>query len=109
MKKRQPIVFAASILLFMILACVVPGQDTASTPAPTVDPAQLDSIVAQTVAAVLQETASAATPTPAATSTLPATITPTALPLQQSSITSMEDGTTFYADEKVGFNISIPA
>lgn len=108
MNKRQPIFFAASLLLLTILACAVPGQQTASPPAPTVDPAQLDAIVVQTVSAVLEQTAAAATPTLPATATFEPTPPPTATPLQQSAITSLEDGTTFFADPKVGFNLSIP-
>lgn len=111
MKKRQPLLFAASLLLLAGLACVIPGQGTASAPAPTVDPAQLDAIIAETVAAVLQQTASAPTATQPATATSQpaAELSVTSTPLPQSSITNQADGTAFYVDEKAGFNVTIPS
>jgi hypothetical protein len=108
MNKYPPIIFAASILLFAMLACAIPGQQAASVPTPTVDPAQLDAIVAETVAAALQQTASAPTATAAVTATRQPTPTETAIPLQQSSMTNQADGTTLFVDEKAGFNITVP-
>ena len=107
MNKYPSIIFAASILLAM-LACAIPGQEAASVPTPTVDLAQLNVMVAETVSAVLQQTAQAATATPAVTATSQSTPTETAAPLQQSSITSQADGTSFFVDEKAGFNLTIP-
>jgi hypothetical protein len=66
----------------------------------------LDAMVAETVAAVLQQTASAATPTQSVTATVEPTATST--PLQQSSITTQGDGTTLFADEKAGFSLTVP-
>lgn len=111
MKKRQPYLFAASLLVLAAMACAIPGQGTASAPAPTVDPAQLDAIVAETVAAVLQQTALAPTATQPATATIEpvAELSVTTTPLPQSSITNQADGTSFYVDEKAGFNVTIPA
>lgn len=111
MKKRQPYPFAASLLVLAAMACAIPGQGTASAPAPTVDPAQLDAIVAETVAAVLQQTALAPTATQPATATIEpaAELSVTTTPLPQSSITNQADGTSFYVDEKAGFNVTIPA
>ncbi|MBL8080272.1 MAG: hypothetical protein JNM55_20045 [Anaerolineales bacterium] len=111
MKKRRPYLFAASLLVLAAMACAIPGQGTASAPAPTVDPAQLDAIVAETVAAVLQQTALAPTATQPATATIEpaAELSVTTTPLPQSSITNQADGTSFYVDEKAGFNVTIPA
>jgi hypothetical protein len=110
MNKRQPVILAVSFLVLAGLACAIPGQGAGSTPAPTVDPAQLDLIVAQTVSAALQETAMAATPTQPATPTSPPTTEPSATPppVLQSSITNQADGTALYVDEKAGFNVSVP-
>ncbi len=109
MKKHTPIIFAVSLLWVTALACAIPGQ-AASVPPPTVDSAQLDAIVAETVSAALQLTASAATPTPPATSTSAPTVEPTAsaTPLPQSSITQQADGTSLFIDETAGFNMIVP-
>lgn len=107
MNKYPLIIFAASILLAM-LACAIPGQQAASAPTPTVDAAQLNAMVAETVSAVLQQTALAATATPAVTATTQPTPTETAAPVQKSSITNQPDGTSFFVDEKAGFNLTVP-
>jgi hypothetical protein len=106
MNKRPSMTYAVSLLVLAALACAVPGGGTVSVPTPTVDPAQLDAMVAETVAAVLQQTASAATPTQSVTATVEPTATST--PLQQSSITTQGDGTTLFADEKAGFSLTVP-
>jgi hypothetical protein len=107
---RKKILLAISSLVFASLACLLQGTGAAPSVSPTVDPVQLDAIVAETVAAALQLTASAATPTPAATSTSTPTIEPTAssTPLPQSSITLEVDGTSFFVDEISGFNMIVP-
>jgi hypothetical protein len=107
--QSKTILLAVSSLVFAMLACAIPGQ-AASIPTPTVDSAQLDAIVAETVSAALQLTASAATPTPPATSTSLPTIEPTAssTPLPQSSITQQADGTSLFVDQIAGFNMLIP-
>ncbi len=109
MNKRQPVIFAAFLLLLAGLACAIPGQEAASTSAPTVDPAQLDAIVAETVAAVLQQTASAPTSTQSATATSQPAAEPsfTSTPWPQSSLTNQVDGTIFFVDEKAGYNFYI--
>jgi hypothetical protein len=109
MKKQPPIILAVSILWLMALACAIPGQ-AASVPTPTVNSAQLDAIVAETVSAALQLTASAATATPPPTSNSLPTIEPTAssTPLPQSSITQQADGTSLFVDEIAGFNMIVP-
>lgn len=106
MNKRPAMMYAGSLLVLAGLACAVPGGGAASVPTPTVDPAQLDAMVAETVAAVLQQTALAPTATQAATST--SAPTETAIPLQQSSITTQADGTTLFTDEKAGFSLTVP-
>jgi hypothetical protein len=107
--QSKTILLAVSSLMFAIVACAIPGG-TAPLPTPTVDPAQLDAIVAETVSAALELTASAATPTPPATSTSLPTIEPTAsaTPLPQTSLTEQADGTIFFVDETSGFNMIIP-
>lgn len=109
MKKHRPIISTISLLWLTALACAIPGQ-AASVPTPTVDSAQLNAIVAETVSAALQLTASAATPTSPATSTSAPTLEPTAssTPLPQSSITQQADGTSFFVDETAGFNMTVP-
>lgn len=108
MNKHQSILFAIFILFLTTLACAIPGQGDASVPTPTVDPAQLNAIVAETVAAVLQQTALAPTVTQAVTATSQPTPSATATPLEQSSITSQLDGTALFVDEKAGFTLTIP-
>jgi hypothetical protein len=108
MNKRPAMIHAISLLVLAVLACVMPGGGAASVPTPTVDPAQLNAMVAETVAAVLQQTASAATPTQSVTATIETTSTPTSTPLQQSSIVAQADGTTLFADEKAGFSLTVP-
>lgn len=107
MNKRPTMIHAVSFLVLAALACAVPGG-AASVPTPTVDPAQLDAMVAETVAAALQQTASAATPTQSVTATVEPSATPTLAPLQQSSITTQTDGTTLFVDEKAGFSLTVP-
>ena len=106
MNKR--IMFAASILILTMLACGLQGSPTASPSAPTVDPAQLNAIIAETVSAVLEQTALAPTSTPLATATPQPepSATPTFWP--QTSTNLQLDGTNFFLDERAGFNISIP-
>jgi hypothetical protein len=108
MNKHPAMIHAVSLLVLAVLACAMPGGGAASVPTPTVDPAQLDAMVAETVAAVLQQTASAATPTQSVTATIETTSTPTSTPLQQSSIVAQADGTTLFADEKAGFSLTVP-
>jgi hypothetical protein len=108
MNKRPAMIYAVSLLVLAVLACAMPGGGAASIPTPTVDPAQLNAMVAETVAAVLQQTASAATPTQSVTATIETTSTPTSTPLQQSSIAAQADGTTLFADEKAGFSLTVP-
>jgi hypothetical protein len=108
MNKHPAMIYAVSLLVLAVLACAMPGGGAASVPTPTVDPAQLNAMVAETVAAVLQQTASAATPTQSVTATIETTSTPTSTPLQQSSIAAQADGTTLFADEKAGFSLTVP-
>lgn len=105
---NKKIMFAVSVLLLTMLACAIPGQGTASTPAPTVDPVQINAMVAETVSAVLEQTALAPTAAQPATATSEPIPTPTPNLVLQSSITSQPDGTNFFVDEEAGFNISIP-
>jgi hypothetical protein len=108
MNKHQSIMLAISLIFLTTLACAIPGQEAAPVPTPTVDPAQLNAIVAETVAAVLQETALAPTVTPVVTETSQPSPTPTSTPVEQSSLTSQSDGTVLFVDEKAGFTLIIP-
>src|SRR5262245_45675856 len=98
-RQQTKILLAISSLMFASLACLLQAGEVLNPPIPpTVDQAQLDAIVAETVSAALQLTASAPTPTQPATPTSPPTLEPTAsaTPLPQSSITQQADGTSLF-------------
>ena len=103
---------AALTVLTAALACVVPGLPSASQPAPTVD-TRLEIMVAETVSAALAQTQqSVPTPTlpPTSTSTPTATVSPTPeTNSSASSLTKLDDGSTYFADSLVEFEITIPA
>lgn len=103
---------AALTVLTAVLACVVPGLPSASQPAPTVD-TRLEIMVAETVSAALAQTQqSVPTPTlpPTSTSTPTATVSPTPeTNSSASSLTKLDDGSTYFADSLVEFEITIPA
>jgi hypothetical protein len=96
MNNRQTF-FIALMFLATIVACVVPGLPTASTPlpAPTVDTESLDAMVAGTVSAVIAQTAQAQ---PTATFTIVAaatsTSTPTAEPTSTISVSTEQPTST---------------
>ena len=110
--------FIALIFLATITACVVPGLPTASAPvlAPTVDTGSIDTMVAETVAAAITQTAQAqptATPTSAATATPTSTPAPTETPTpqpspSQSTLAKQQDGSMLFADELAGYEIKLP-
>ena len=66
-KSHLRISLTAATLILTMLACVLPGLSPASAPAPTADTVSLATMVAETVAAALEETASAVTPVPTST------------------------------------------
>lgn len=103
---------AALTVLTAVLACVVPGLPSASQPAPTGD-TRLEIMVAETVSAALAQTQqSVPTPTlpPTSTSTPTATVSPTPeTNSSASSLTKLDDGSTYFADSLVEFEITIPA
>lgn len=103
---------AALTVLTAALACVVPGLPSASQPAPTGD-TRLEIMVAETVSAALAQTQqSVPTPTlpPTSTSTPTATVSPTPeTNSSASSLTKLDDGSTYFADSLVEFEITIPA
>ena len=74
---NRRMIFIALMFLAAIVACVVPGLQAASTPipAPTVDPAQIEAMVAETVSVARVQTEQAA-PSPISTSTSIPTSTP---------------------------------
>ena len=84
---NRRMIFIALMFLAAIVACVVPGLQAASTPipAPTVDPAQIEAMVAETVSVARVQTEQAvpspiSTSTSIPTSTLASTITSTPIP-----------------------------
>lgn len=84
---NRRMIFIALMFLAAIVACVVPGLQAASTPipAPTVDPAQIEAMVAETVSVARVQTEQAvpspiSTSTSIPTSTLASTITFTPIP-----------------------------
>jgi len=106
---RQPIFFAASLLVLTMLACALPGQTTASTPAPTFDSARLDTMIAKTVTAAIAQTQQAeptATQAPINTPVPTETPSPT-LVVSGSSLTQQSDGTTLFADSEGGYQLSV--
>ena len=115
-KKR---IFFISLIFLMTIACVVPGlSSTSPTPlfAPTVDTGAIETRVGGTVSAVIAQTEQAqptvtatfpATPPPTSTQTSTATSTPEANP-SQSTLTQQADGSTLFADEFAGYEITIP-
>ena len=74
---NRRMIFIALMFLAAIVACVVPGLQAASTPipVPTVDPAQIEAMVAETVSVARVQTEQAA-PSPISTSTSIPTSTP---------------------------------
>ena len=112
--------FISLIFLVTITACVLPGlSSTPPTPifAPTVDTGLIETRVARTVSAAIAQTERAQ---PTATATFPATPPPTPTPAStetptpqanpsQSTLTRQEDGSTLFADEHAGYEITIPA
>ena len=121
--------FIVLTYLVVITACVVPtGLPTASAPvvtAPTVDTGRIAMMVAETVSAVITQTAQAqptATLIPAATATVlsTSTATPTSAPTEtaaaaataspsQSTLTRQADGSMLFADDRAGYEIKLPA
>jgi hypothetical protein len=94
-----------------MLACVVPGLAPASTPAPTADTVLLATMVAETVAAALEETASAVTPVPTPTLVppLPTETATLELPSTGSTLTQQDDGSTHFVDQRAGYELTVPA
>jgi len=112
MLKNTAQLFLGGLALWtMSLACVIPGLQTASPSAPTVDLDLLNTMVAENVSVMITQTAMAAseivtseTPTPSATPT------PTPEPAGSGSLlTKQEDGTTLFIDQRGGYQLSVPA
>jgi hypothetical protein len=98
---QKKIFFITLFFLTSTLACVVPGIQGAATPAPVVEAAQLSTMVAQTVSTALAQTAQAHlsdTPAP----------TPTATTLSGSLLAIQDDGSTFFVDQRAGYEVTIP-
>ncbi len=113
MNNRQTF-FIALTFLATIIACVVPGLQPASVPAPapTVDTGRIATMVAETVSAAIAQTEQSA-PSPTSTA-FPTTPAPTETPtpqasLSQSALTKQEDGSILFADERAGYEIKLPA
>lgn len=111
MNKKQTF-FTALLFLTSILACVVPGLQTASVPAPapTADTGRLATIVAETVSAARVQTEQAR---PTATATLKPTSTPTETPTKDlgpagSELILQEDSSTLFVDGRAEYQVTIP-
>jgi hypothetical protein len=104
----KQIFFTALIFFTSILACVVPGLQTASAPAPTVDTDILSTVVAATVSESIAQTAQATTPTPALMPTDTVTATPK-VSLSGTSLLLRDDQTTVFTDREAGIEFVIPA
>jgi hypothetical protein len=101
--------FAALLLLTTALACVLPGQPSASSPPPTPD-TRLGTMVAETVSAALEMTQQAVpTPTIPPTSTPEPTATPTSeiVDSSGSTLSMEEDGTIIFTDERAGYRLEV--
>jgi len=98
---NRRMIFIALMFLATIVACVVPGLQTASTPIPasTVDPAQIDAMVAETVSVAMVQTEQSMpspAPTPMSTSTPDSAITstPTSTPTKATPQTTTSQATS---------------
>ena len=113
---RRRIFFFMLTFLGAMAACVIPGLPSASTPAPApfVKPGRLETMVAKTVSAAITQTEKARPtlrPTSTPTPTISATTTssaPQTIP-SGSTLTVQTDGSTVFADDRAGFEITIPA
>jgi hypothetical protein len=113
MNKRRTL-FTALVLLMTMLACVVPGSSSGSQPAPSLEPARLETMVAGTVSAAIAQTEQAAPQSTAVI--LPATNTvepsettaSTEAPVTSgSSLTAQNDGTILYVDATARFQLNV--
>jgi hypothetical protein len=110
MNNRRTI-FIALTLLAATAACVVPGLQTVSAPAPTVDTAGvLSTMVAETVSAAITLTEQAVpTPTLVPTSTPAPTLTPTPeIVPPENTLTIQKDGSTLFVDARAGYEVTLP-
>lgn len=102
--------FIALISFLTILACAIPGQQqAASLPAPTVDSAKLETMVADTVSIAQTQTQQAMPVMPLSTSTPEPTNTPTESASDIGSTLETSEGGTHFVDTRAGYSISIPA
>lgn len=102
--------FGALLLLITALACVLPGQPSASPPRPTPD-TRLGTMVAETVSAALEMTQQALpTPTTPPTSTPEPIATPTAETVESSGSTlrAEAEDTIIFIDERAGYHMEVP-
>ena len=115
---KQKIFFISLFFLTSMLACVVPGLQTASAPAlaPTADTVLLATMVAETVSAAivlteqvppLGEPASTLAPTSLPISTPTQTLIPEIGPAG-SELTIQADGSTLFVDGRAEYEITIP-
>lgn len=107
---NRRIFFIALTFFAAIIACAVPGLPTASAPAsaPIVEPGRLETMVAETVSAAIAQTEQARpTPTLVPASKPTQTATPEAIKTG-STLNAQADGSTVFADERAGYEITIP-
>lgn len=112
MKNRRPL-FISLMFLIAILACAVPGLQTASVPAPTIDTGiLLSTMVAETVSAAIELTAQAF-PTPTLVPASEPTITPSSTPSTPFSsygtfLQKQADASTLFIDQQAGYQFIAP-
>lgn len=106
---NRRIFFTSLTFLVVVTACVLPGMQTVSAPtfAPTVDSAQLEQMVAETVSAAIAETQqSLPTPTLAPVSKPTQTVTPE--PIKSDSALTQKNGASIFSDERAGYEVTLP-
>jgi len=90
--------FISLISLTIILACIVPGVQPVTTPAP-IDPNALSTVVALTVNAATTQTAAAPAPE----------VLPEVSGIPGGSIEKLSNESTKYTDNEAGFEVTFPA
>jgi hypothetical protein len=121
MLRRHSFVYLVSVsILLVVLACAtipaIPAQPAAQ-PLSTTDPDAFATLVADSAAAFLTQTAEAQPASPSLTPSLPSLTntpapTPTATPVasrEGTALSQQEDGSTLFTDTLAGVRLTIPA
>jgi hypothetical protein len=107
---RSQTLLAIAVIFLIALACALPDLSVSGS-TPVEDAVLLQTMVAETVAAALSQTAQASIPLSTPTSAEPAlTEMPTAGPSGSgSTLVVQDDGTTLFTDQRAGFEVTVPA